>query len=295
MTFQPKYIDLYESKPNFIKSFGVRTLPVLESANINFKNIDKTFTPNVPAWCINKTKLIFDLHSGKKSETSPIIMKSNFQELKSHYINYKHIYTDGSKDDMKVGCAVVSDNFSETMRIPDGSSIFTAEAKVIDLALDIIADCETSNKFIIFSDSLSVLKSLDHTSSKNPQIQKLLEKHHELSELNEIVYCWIPSHIGIAGNESVDQKAKDPLNLHPTNFLLPYANFKSFINRYILNKWQILWNNSVGNKLFEIKPVIGQSQTVVRNIRQEEVVLARLHIGHTRITQTRGATVLFWM
>ena len=49
------------------------------------------------------------------------------------------------------------------MRIPDGSSIFTAEAKAIDLALDLIADCETSNKFIIFSDSLSVLKSIDHT------------------------------------------------------------------------------------------------------------------------------------
>ena len=96
-------------------------------------------------------------------------------------MDYKHIYTDGSKDDMKVGCAVVTDDYSKTMRIPDGSSIFTA--------LDLIADCETSNKFIIFSDSLSVLKSLDHTSSKNPQIQKLLEKHHDLSEFNEIVYC----------------------------------------------------------------------------------------------------------
>ena len=286
VTFQPKYTDLYESKPNFIKSFGVRTLPVLESAGINFKNIDKTFTPNVPAWCINKPKLLFDLHSGKKSETSSIIMKSNFQELKSHYMEYKHIYTDGSKDDMKVGCAVISDDFSETMRIPDGSSIFTAEAKAVDLALDFIADCETSNKFVIFSDSLSVLKSLDHTSSKNPQIQKLLEKHHDLSEFNEIVYCWIPSHIGIAGNESVYQKAKDSLNLHPTNFSIPYANFKSFINRYILDKWQILWNNSVGNKLFEIKPVLGQSQPVVRNVRQEEVVLARLRIGHTRITHS---------
>ena len=102
-------------------------------------------------------------------------------------MDYKRIYTDGSKNDMKVGCAVVSDDFSVTMRIPDGSSIFIAEAKAIDLALDLIANFETSNKFIIFSDSLSVLKSLDHTSSKNPKIQKLLEKHHDLSELNEIV------------------------------------------------------------------------------------------------------------
>ena len=89
-----------------------------------------------------------------------------------------------------------------------GPQFFTAEAKAIDLALDFIANYETSNKFVIFSDFLSVLKPLDHTSSKNPQIKKLLEKHHDLSEFNEIVYCWIPSHIGIAGNENVDQKAK---------------------------------------------------------------------------------------
>ena len=30
-------------------------------------------------------------------------MKSNFQELKSHYTDYKHIYADGFKDDIKVG------------------------------------------------------------------------------------------------------------------------------------------------------------------------------------------------
>ena len=69
VTFQPKCIDLYESKQNFIKSFGVRILPVLESSNINLNNIDKTFTPNVPAWCKNKPKLLFDVHSGKKLET----------------------------------------------------------------------------------------------------------------------------------------------------------------------------------------------------------------------------------
>ena len=156
--FPPKYTDLYESKPNYIMSFGVRILPLLESAKINPKNIDINFTPNIPAWCMNKPKILFDLHSGKKSETSPIILKSRFNELKSNYTNSTYIYTDGSKDDIRVGCAVVSDNYSENMRIPDGSSIFTAEAKAFDLALDFIADCEISNNFITFSDSLSVLK-----------------------------------------------------------------------------------------------------------------------------------------
>ena len=50
VTFPPKYTDLYESKPNYIKSFGVSILPLLESVNINTKNIDtlhKTYQPVV--------------------------------------------------------------------------------------------------------------------------------------------------------------------------------------------------------------------------------------------------------
>ena len=61
-------------------------------------------------------------------------------------------------------------------RKPEDSSSFTAEAKAVDLALDYTRNCYFYNKFIIFSDSLSVLKAINHTSSKNPQIQKLLEK-----------------------------------------------------------------------------------------------------------------------
>ena len=65
-------------------------------------------------------------------------------------------------------------------RIPDASSIFTAEAKAVVLALDFIRTCDTNNEFIIFTDSLSVLKAMNQISSKNPQNHKILEKVHEL-------------------------------------------------------------------------------------------------------------------
>ena len=108
----------------------------------------------------------FYLHSGTH-------IKDDFRKLQSRYKNYQQIYTDGSKEDSKDGCAVISDNHSDMQRVPDDSSIFTAKA--VDLALDFISTCDANNKFIIFSDSLSVLKVMNHTSSKNPQIQKLLE------------------------------------------------------------------------------------------------------------------------
>ena len=53
-----------------------------------------------------------------------------------------------------------------------------------------------------------------------------------------------------------------------------------------MEECQISWNNSIGNKLFDIKPTIGEYQSVVRNIRKEEVVLARLRLGHTRVTHS---------
>ena len=133
-------------------------------------------------------------------------------------------------------------------RLPDDSSIFTAEVKAVDLALDFIRTCDTNNKFILFSDSLSVLNAMNHTSSKNPQVQKLSEKCHELLAKKEIVLCWIPSRIGILGNVMVDQQAKTSLSLEPTSYKIPFSNFKPSINKYILEKWQTSWNNSIGNK-----------------------------------------------
>ena len=46
-----------------------------------------------------------------------------------------HIYTDCQKRNTQVGCTVISDNHSDIMRIPDGSSIFTAG---INLTLDLL-------------------------------------------------------------------------------------------------------------------------------------------------------------
>ena len=84
----------------------------------------------------------------------------------------------------------------------------------------------------------------------------------------------------------VDQQAKSSLLLEPTSFKIPFSNFKPSINKYVLDQWQTSWNNSIGNELLEIKPTIGEHQSVVRHIRNEEVVLARLLLGHTRVTHS---------
>ena len=113
---------------------------------------------------------------------------------------------------------------------------FTAEAKAIDLALDFIGNFTPSERFVIFSDSLSVLKALNQTFSKNSQIQKILEKHHEISKTKEVIFCWIPGHVNVTGNETADRKAKESLKLNTSMFEIPSNNFKPFINNYVLSQ-----------------------------------------------------------
>ena len=239
VTFPPQFQEYYERKSNAIKSFGLRIAPLLESANINTKIIQKHSFSDIQSWCITKPTILFDLHNSKKSLSDSHLMKQNFQELHSRLSDYQHIYTDGSKVEDKVGCAYISGSHHEKIRLPDGSSIFTAESKAIDMALDYVMNNSLENKFVVFSDSLSFLKSLNHTASKNPKIQNVIEKHHELSKSKEILFCWLPSHVGIKGNEAADVKAKASLDLEISNFKLPCTDFKPFINRYILSKWQL--------------------------------------------------------
>ena len=68
------------------------------------------------------------------------------------------------------------------------------------------------------------------------QIQKPLEKCHELLANKEIVLCLIPSHIGIQGNEMVDQQAKTSLSLEPASIKIPFSKFKPSVNKYILDR-----------------------------------------------------------
>ena len=65
VTFPPQVQEYYERKPNAIKSFGLRTIPLLESAYINTKNIQKHSFSDILSWCITKPTILFDLQQQK--------------------------------------------------------------------------------------------------------------------------------------------------------------------------------------------------------------------------------------
>ena len=75
--------------------------------------------------------------------------------------------------------------------------------------------------------------------------------------------------------------AKESLDQDITASQVPYTDLKSHINHFISSKWQERWSSCRDNKLFQIKPFLGEWPPGLRRSRKEEVVLSRLRIGHT--------------
>lgn len=156
-----------------------------------------------------------------KSKTDPLVLRSNFIELRDKkYSNYVEIYTDGSKADSYVGCASVSKIHFLKQKLPPVSPIFKAEIQAVNLSLDFISD-HHGDKFVIFTDSLSVLQSIKNLNFSNPHIRDLLLKLGELFLNKNIVFCWLPSYVGIRGNEDADKSAKSASALAVTDFCIP--------------------------------------------------------------------------
>ena len=101
-----------------------------------------------------------------------------------------------------------------------------------------------------------------------------------------ISFCWVPSHVGIKGNEKADTAARAALSLPVVNFKIPYTDIKTQIKAHFVKLWQEHWNGVVFNKLKPIKPALGLTKFPNINRRRDETVLHRLRIGHSYLTHS---------
>jgi hypothetical protein len=165
------------------------------------------------------------------------------------------------------------------------ASIFTAELYALILALDHIAITD-HRAACVYSDSLSVLKVLNSLDNKlHPLIFIVRKKVFELKKNGfNVTFCWIPSHVGIVGNEIVDRAAQIRRDDIDRDCIVPWTDLRVIISNHINKRWQQDWSSTPNNKLFQIKPRI-QVWSLPSNLsRREEVVLTRLRIGHSILT-----------
>ena len=239
---------------------------------------------NIPPWLIKYPNFNLDLHNCIKRLSDPNILKQNFYELRAQFHHYTEIYTDGSKANNRVSAAAVCLKETSSMRLPD--SIFTAEIVAIKLALNIILKRNPGN-FLILSDSLSSLLAIANQQLLNPHICTLLEDCHNLIASGRyITFTWIPSRIGIPGNELADKTAKRALDQPLSKNKIPFSDLFPEVVSHLTAKWQHNWSKQLFNKLLPIKPSLGKTKLLNISSRKDQVVLTRLRIGHTHLTHS---------
>ena len=164
---------LYNSMPTSIQPLGLRARPHLQGLGVKLDNVAFNYVSDTPPWVLERPNIILELATSRKSDTPPITYYDQDLTIRNRFPRHIPFYTDGSKDTKRVSVAAVLINHSYGHRIQDHSSIFTAEARAILLALECI---EHSNRkrFLIFTDCMSCLQALDHLKIDHPIIEEII-------------------------------------------------------------------------------------------------------------------------
>ena len=104
------------------------------------------------------------------------------------------------------------------------ASIFSVELHAIHLAILIIRD-HPEKGFVIFTHSLSSIQAIKNRYTSNSVCRRLQHEMHDILLTKALELCWMPSHVGILGNEEADLNAKhtslqaaQPIQLHYTDW-----------------------------------------------------------------------------
>jgi len=91
------------------------------------------------------------------------------------------------------------------MRLPDKSSVYTAELFAIRLALKLIRRLKQKS-FVMYSDSLSSLQAIQSFRYYQYSVFNILKLDTQATQLTDmgkhVNLCWIPSHVGIKRKRS---------------------------------------------------------------------------------------------
>ena len=99
---------------------------------------------------------------------------------------------------------------------------------------------------MIFSDSLSALQALGKLKTDHPLLIQIQEFLHKINaDQKEIVFMWVPGHVGIRRNEAADRAAKEALDKKPTADLMPFSDLKPLIAKSVDQIWHKEWDETV--------------------------------------------------
>ncbi|XP_066255908.1 uncharacterized protein [Euwallacea similis] len=236
-----------------------------------------------PPW--NRSPAIFNssLHHFRKQDTLPSIIIQAFHHIVDSIAPDTTLYVDASMTEEGVGWAVTgSHELLLSSRLPVFCSIYSGELFAIYRALSLLEG--NGRTFVICTDSLAAVQSIKNLYSSHPLVQSIQDRIQSLT-LKECKthIVWIPSHIGIVGNECADRNAVCAARSHPKVEQIYFLNdVKRYYQLKTEQNWQNIWTLS-NAKLARMVPTLLPFRPIQLS-RRDTIIIRRIRIGHTRLT-----------
>lgn len=262
--------------------------------NLKIKECDMAPINVRTPWYKSPCKILARLPKKKSDVANHILLATAMEEIDSlrtmHPEAYS-IFTDGSLNPItgRAGAAAICNADGQTWkeRATDFSSTLTVE-----LLAFLIAIREYPRKnIIIHTDSINAIRNVvnpETESSLAAQIQTLIQCRDDKG-LTTILH-WVPSHVGVPGNEQADRAANDSLLIDQVTFPTPISASQNALNA--AKEVKIMWNASLEQRVIRLpksnswtwynqlrKTVPPRIKTMSRHYLS---IVSRIRTGHRR-------------
>jgi len=274
--------EIYDANERKPRPYYIRVEDIIRTLNIDIERVHTETVNAIPHWRARNIKGCLDLIDQKKSDIPPFAARALFEAHRQAHSRSMQLFTDGSKTPQGTAYAVCYQNEAYSRKISPAASIYTAELMAILYAVR-RALASNNRSVTIFTDSRSAIQSINNFISKHPIVQEI-QQIIAASEI-ELTLCWVPSHCGVRENEAVDREARAAVqNDIIDDCALPRVDVQHRLKRLLRNEWNSEWRDVGENKLREIKDTTSAFENSYSDIRVWEVKLARLRLGHCRMT-----------